>query len=49
MDLLAALNIATGTVIGKTSARHAAQDFTGFLDEIDRQVEPDLAVHLICD
>src|SRR6266851_3717652 len=25
VDLLAALNIATGTVIGKTSARHAAQ------------------------
>jgi transposase len=49
VDLLAALNTATGTVIGKTSARHAAQDFTAFLDEIDRRVEPDLAVHLICD
>src|SRR6266851_2800421 len=49
VDLLAALNIATGKVIGKTSARHAAQDFTGFPGEIDRQVEPDLAVHLICD
>ena len=49
MDLFAALNTATGTVIGKTSARQAAQDFTAFLDEIDRRVEPDLAVHLICD
>ena len=49
MDLFAALNTATGTVIGKTSAQHAAKDFTAFLDEIDRQVEPGLAVHLICD
>src|SRR6266581_3949447 len=49
IDLFAALNTATGMVIGKTSARHAAQDFTAFLDEIDRRVEPGLAVHLICD
>src|SRR5215470_15493354 len=49
VDLFAALNTATGMVIGKTSARHAAQDFTAFLDEIDRRVEPGLAVHLICD
>jgi len=49
VDLFAALNTATGAVIGKTSAQHAAQDFTAFLDEIDRRVEPDLAVHLICD
>ena len=46
VDLLAALNTATGMVIGKTSAQHAAQDFTAFLDEIDRRVEPGLAVHL---
>src|SRR5712672_2376606 len=37
VDLFAALNIATGTVIGKTSARHAAGDFKDFLDRIDRQ------------
>src|SRR5260370_13393540 len=49
VDLLAALNIATGKVIGKTSARHAAEDFNDFLDQIDHTVEPDLAVHLICD
>src|SRR6266851_362729 len=49
VDLFAALNTATGMVIGKTSARHAAQDFTAFPGEIDRQVEPGLAVHLICD
>src|SRR5713101_4819473 len=48
IDLFAALNIATGTVTGKTSARHAAGDFTDFLDRIDHTVEPGLAVHLIC-
>lgn len=49
VDLFAALNTATGKVIGKLSARHRAVDFRDFLDEIDRQVEPGLAVHLICD
>jgi transposase len=49
VDLFAALNIATGKVIGKTSARHAAEDFKDFLDRIDHTVEPGLAVHLICD
>ncbi|MFF4199107.1 IS630 family transposase [Nonomuraea sp. NPDC001831] len=49
VDLFAALNTATGKVIGKLSARHRAIDFRDFLDEIDRQVEPGLAVHLICD
>ena len=48
-DLSAALNIATGKVTGKTSARHAAGDFKDFPDQIDHTVEPGLAVHLICD
>jgi transposase len=47
--LFAALDIATGTVIGKTSARHASEDFKAFLDEIDRPVGCELRVHLICD
>jgi transposase len=49
IDLFAAINTASGKVIAKLSARHAAKDFCEFLDKIDRQVEPDLAVHLICD
>jgi transposase/transposase-like protein len=49
VDLFAALNIATGKVIGKISARHAAEDFKDFLDRIEHTVEPGLAVHLICD
>jgi hypothetical protein len=38
IDLFAALNTATGKVIGKLSAQHRAVDFRDFLDEIDRQV-----------
>ncbi len=49
IDLFAALNTATGKVIGKLSAQHRAVDFRDFLDEIDRQVEPGLAIHVICD
>ncbi|MFZ0164644.1 MAG: transposase, partial [Trebonia sp.] len=30
-------------------AQHRAVDFRDFLDEIDRQVEPGLAIHVICD
>jgi transposase len=49
IDLFAAIDTVSGKVISKLSARHAAEDFRDFLDEIDRQVEPGLAVHLICD
>jgi len=49
VDLFAALNTATGHVIGKVTARHAAADFIAFLAEIDHQVNDDLAIHLICD
>src|SRR5215472_15036402 len=47
--LFAALNTATGKVIGKLSAQHRAIDFRDFLDQIDRQTDPGLDVHLICD
>ena len=47
--LFAALNTATGKVIGKLSAQHRAVDFRDFLDEIDRQTDPGLAVDVICD
>ncbi|WP_346078451.1 IS630 family transposase [Actinocorallia cavernae] len=48
-DLFAALDIATGKVIGKVSARHAAEDFRDFLDLLDHEVELGLTVHVICD
>ena len=49
VDLFAALNTATGKVIGKLAPQHTAEDFRDFLNDIDRQVEPGLAVHVICD
>lgn len=49
IDLFAALNTATGEVLGKLSARHRAVDFRDFLDTIDQHTDPALAVHVICD
>src|SRR3984957_15916609 len=49
IDLFAALNTATGAVNGKRSAQHRAVDFRDFLDDIDRQTEPGLSIHVICD
>ena len=48
-SLFAALDIATGRVIGKTYRRHRAQEFRKFLDEIDAAVPEDLDVHLVMD
>ncbi len=39
IDLFAALNIATGKVIGKLSAQHRAVDFRDFLDQIDQIID----------
>lgn len=49
IDLFAALNTATGQVLGKLSAQHRAVDFRDFLDLIDQHTDPALAVHVICD
>jgi hypothetical protein len=49
IDLFAALNTATGKVIGHLSAQHRAADFRDFLYQIDRQTDPGLAIHVICD
>jgi transposase len=46
-SLFAALDIATGRVIGKCFARHRATEFRNFLDEIE--VPRDLDVHLVID
>lgn len=48
-SLFAALDIATGRVIGKTFRRHRAVEFRRFLDEIDQSVPADLNVHLVMD
>jgi transposase len=49
IDLFAALDTATGKVISKLSAQHRAVDFRDFLDQIDHDTDPALAVHVICD
>jgi transposase len=48
-SLFAALDIATGHVIGKCYPRHRATEFRKFLDEIEANVPDDLDVHLVMD
>jgi transposase len=48
-SLFAALDVATGNVIGKCFRRHRTAEFAKFLDFVDAQVPPDLEVHLIMD
>ena len=47
--LFAALELATGKVIGSLHQRHRAIEFKKFLQTLDREVPEDLAVHLILD
>ena len=47
--LFAALDVATGEVIGSIHRRHRAVEFKKFLTKLDTQVPADLDVHLICD
>lgn len=48
-SLYAALDITTGKVIGSLHARHRAIEFKKFLASIDREVPPELDVHVILD
>ena len=48
-SLFAALDAATGAVIGKCYRRHRTTEFRRFLDEIDGSVPIELDVHLILD
>jgi len=47
--LFAALDIATGKVIGQTQSRHRAAEFLRFLHTIEQNVPADLDIHLIMD
>jgi transposase len=47
--LFAALNVATGEVIGECMPRHRAGEFLKFLKKIDRETLPNLDLHLIAD
>lgn len=48
-SLFAALDVATGRVIGQCYPRHRAAEFRRFLDQIEAQVPPGLDVHLVMD
>ena len=48
-SLFAALDIASGFVIGKCYKRHRAKEFLSFLKEIDARVPDDLDIHIIMD
>jgi transposase len=47
--LFAALDVASGQIIGSLHRRHRAVEFRKFLTKIDAEVPADLDVHLICD
>ncbi len=47
--LFAALDVATGSVLGQTYPRHRAVEFRKFLNKINREVPEHLEVHLIMD
>jgi transposase len=48
-SLYAALDLATGKVIGSLHSRHRAVEFGKFLRKIDTEVPDDLEVHLVLD
>lgn len=50
-SLFAALNVATGQVIGRCHPRHRHQEFIQFLDLIDQTIpaEPGVEIHLVMD
>jgi transposase len=48
-SLYAALDLATGQVIGRLHSRHRAIEFKKFLQTIDREVPPELDVHVVLD
>jgi len=47
--LFAALNVATGQVIGQCRRRHRASEFLKFLQQIDASVPANLEVHIVLD
>lgn len=49
ISLVAALDVKSGTVIGRRDRRHRAIEFRKFLDTIDAAVPPDMDINLILD
>lgn len=49
LSLFAALNTATGEVLGKTAARHTSAQFVAFLGDVVSSQPEDTQIHVICD
>jgi transposase len=49
LNLLAALNVASGYVYGKTTEQKKRQDFQQFLDGVIAELPPDVEIHVILD
>lgn len=49
IDLFAALDIATGTVITDLRRTHTSKDFVAFLNKVNREVPAELDVHVVLD
>jgi hypothetical protein len=49
LSLFAALNTATGEVLGKTAARHTSEQFVAFLEEVVASQPEQREIHVICD
>jgi transposase len=49
LSLFAALNTATGEVLGKTAARHTSEQFVSFLEEVLASQPRRREIHVICD
>ena len=48
-SLFAALEVATGRIIGRCQGRHRQQEFVRFLDQIEQAVPAGLEIHLVLD
>ena len=48
-SLFAALDVATGKVIGQCYRRHRSVEFRKFLDHVEANVPPDLEIHIVMD
>lgn len=49
LSLFAALDTATGRIIGRCFARHRAREFRAFLNTVEAQVPGELDIHIIMD
>ena len=49
LSLFAALNTATGEVVGKTAPRHTSEQFVAFLSDVIASQDEGREIHVICD